>query len=61
MQCKPGVAFISKPMTKSDEHPLSRGGASLARDLSYRFYALSRHRAEIINQPNPFKGENNEA
>jgi hypothetical protein len=53
MQCKPGVAFISKPMTKSDEHPLNRGGANAAGKFSYRFYALSRRRAETINQPNP--------
>jgi F-type H+-transporting ATPase subunit c len=29
MQCKPGVAFILKPMTKSDKHPLNRSGANL--------------------------------
>jgi hypothetical protein len=51
MQCKPGVAFIPKPTTKSDEHPLNRSGASLAGKFSYLFYALSRRRA--INQPNP--------
>jgi F-type H+-transporting ATPase subunit c len=45
MQCKPGVAFIPKPMTKSDRHPLNHGGESLAGKFSYQFYALSRRRA----------------
>jgi F-type H+-transporting ATPase subunit c len=45
MQCKPGVAFIQKPMTKSDEHPLNRGGASVTGKFSYLFYAHSRRRA----------------
>jgi hypothetical protein len=62
MQCKPGVAFIPKPMTKSDRHPLNRSGANLAGKFSCWFYALSHRRA--ANQPiNPIhlKGENNEA
>jgi F-type H+-transporting ATPase subunit c len=45
MQCKPGVAFFPKPMTKSDRHPLNRSGANPAGKFSYWFYALSRRRA----------------
>jgi hypothetical protein len=52
MQCKPGVAFILKPMTKSDGHPLNRGGATVAGKFSYLFLALSRRRAVTINQLN---------
>jgi hypothetical protein len=52
MQCKPGVAFILKPMTKSDEHPLNRSGATVAGKFSYLFLALSRRRAVTINQLN---------
>jgi hypothetical protein len=50
MQCKPGVAFITKADDGSVKHPLKRGGASPVGDFSYQFYALSPpSRRESIN------------
>jgi hypothetical protein len=61
MQCKPGVAFITKADDGAFKHPLNRGGASAAGNFSYQFYALSPpSRRESIDQPINFKGENNE-
>src|SRR5262245_57976409 len=37
MQCKPGVAFIPKLMTKSDRRPLNRSGAGLAGNFHIGF------------------------
>jgi len=52
MQCKPGVAFIPRLMTKSAKHPLNHSGAGLAGKFSYLLYALSRRRDATLNQPN---------
>jgi len=48
MQCKPGVAFITKADDGAVKHPLTRGGA--AGNFSYQFYALFPAIAPRINQ-----------
>jgi hypothetical protein len=60
MQCKPGVVFIRKPMTKSDKHPLN---SCVSGECLYRFLpfpaAASQQSINPINLK--LKGENNEA
>jgi hypothetical protein len=50
MQCKPGVAFITKADDGAVKHPLNRDGASAAGNFSYQFYALFPAIAPRINQ-----------
>jgi len=52
MQCKPGVAFITKADDGAVKHPLNRGGASAAGNFHISFMRFPRHRAanQSINQ-----------